>query len=180
MAIVANRTARRRAEVAAELASAFQHHQAGRFARAAARYRKILDKSPDNPDALHLLGLLALREGRGERAVQLIGKAVTVLPGFAEAHSNLGNANRLAGHIAEASANYRRAIALRPDFAPAYSNLGQLLCEPGEFCRRAGELPASGGVGSVSGRGAKPSWPRLAWARPSRRGLSGTQPSRAA
>jgi len=35
MAIVANRTARRRAEGAAELASAFQHHQAGRFARAA-------------------------------------------------------------------------------------------------------------------------------------------------
>jgi tetratricopeptide (TPR) repeat protein len=146
MAIVANRTARRRAEGAAELASAFQHHQAGRFARAATLYRKILDKTPDNPDALHLLGLLALREGRGERAVQLIGKAVTVLPEFAEAHSNLGNANRLAGHIVEASANYRRAIALRPDFAPAYSNLGQLLCEQGNFvaalanCRRAVEL----------------------------------------
>ena len=101
---------------------------------------------PDNPDALHLLGILALREGRGDRAAQLIGKAVTILPEFAEAHSNLGNANRLVGRVAQASANYRRAIALRPDFAPAYSNLGQLLCEQGDFvaalanCRRAVEL----------------------------------------
>ena len=66
MATVAKRTARRQAGMAAELAAAFQHHQAGRFERAAALYRKILDKTPDNPDALHLLGVLALGEGRAE------------------------------------------------------------------------------------------------------------------
>jgi tetratricopeptide (TPR) repeat protein len=131
--------------VEAQLAAAFQHHQAGRFERAASLYRQILNKKPDHPDALHLLGILALREGRGDRAVQLIGKAVTILPEFAEAHSNLGNANRSVGRVAQASANYRRAIELRPDFAPAYSNLGQLLCEQGDFvaalanCRRAVE-----------------------------------------
>ena len=146
MARVGNRIARRPAGLAAELKAAFQHHQAGRFERAANLYRKILNKAPDNPDALHLLGLLALREGRAERAVQLIGKAVTMLPNSAEAHSNLGNSQRAAGRPAEACACYRRAIAAQPDFALAHNNLGCLLCDEGDFaaaltsCQRAVEL----------------------------------------
>jgi tetratricopeptide (TPR) repeat protein len=143
---VGNQMPRRQAGLAAELKAAFQHHQAGRFERAAFLYRKILNKAPGNPDALHLLGLLALGEGRAERAVQLIGKAVRMLPNFAEAHSNLGNAQRAAGRPVEACGCYRRAIAAQPDFALAHNNLGCLLSEKGDFaaaltsCQRALEL----------------------------------------
>jgi tetratricopeptide (TPR) repeat protein len=143
MATIANRTGWRQAGTAGELAAALEHHRSGRIGRAAAIYRKILNKAPDNPDALNLLGVVALGEGRPERAVQLIGKAVAALPNFAEAHSNLGNAQRAAGRLGEACASYRRAIALQPDFAAAHNNLGRTLCEQGDFtaalasCERA-------------------------------------------
>src|SRR3984893_4694862 len=55
MASVGNRMPRRQAGLAAELTAAFQHHQPGRVERAATLYRKILNKAPHNPDALHLL-----------------------------------------------------------------------------------------------------------------------------
>jgi tetratricopeptide (TPR) repeat protein len=129
-----NRTDRRRqAALAADLSSALEHHRAGRLERAETLYRKLLQKSPGNPDALHLLGVVALERGHPDRAIQLIGKALAVVPNFAEGHSNLGNALRAAGQLADACLSYRRAIALRPDFAVAHSNLGRALCEQRDF-----------------------------------------------
>ncbi len=136
----------RQASIATELSAAFEHHRAGRIKRASALYRKILNKAPDNPDALHLLGVIALSDRRPERAIRLIGRAVAVSPGSAEAYSNLGNAQHAAGRPAEACASYRRAIDLSPDFAVAHSNLGRVLCEEGDFaaasrsCERAVEI----------------------------------------
>jgi hypothetical protein len=43
---------------------ALGHHQAGRWAEADALYRQILAAEPDNPDALHLRGVLAHQTGR--------------------------------------------------------------------------------------------------------------------
>ena len=143
MAGIANRSARRQAGSAGELAAAVAHHQAGRLKQAAAGYRKILNKEPGNGNALHLLGVIALSEGRPQRAIRLIRKALVALPDFAEAHSNLGNAEWAAGLSSEACESYRRAVALDPDCAPAHNNLGLLLCEKGDFatalahCRRA-------------------------------------------
>ena len=122
------------------------NHRAGRLKRASAIYHKILNKAPDNPDALHLLGVIALSDRRPERAIQLIGKAVAVSPRSAEAYSNLGNAQHAAGRPAEACASYRRAIDLNPNFAAAHNNLGRVLCEQGDFvaalrsCERAVEI----------------------------------------
>jgi tetratricopeptide (TPR) repeat protein len=128
------------------LAAAYEHHRAGHAERAAALCGAILDKMPDNPEALHLLGVIALGEGRPERAVRLIGQAVAAVPDFAEAHCNLGKAQHAAGRPGEACASYRRAITLQPDFALAHSNLGRILCEQRDFatavvsCERAVEF----------------------------------------
>src|ERR1700732_3490388 len=100
-----------------ELLAGLEHHRAGRLKRASAIYRKILNKAPDNPDALHLLGVVALSDRRPARAIQLIGKAIAVSPRSAEAYSNLANAQHAAGRPAEAHASYRRAIDLNPNFA---------------------------------------------------------------
>ena len=124
---------RRQAASSADLTVALEHHQAGRLDRAEALYRKFLRKSPGNPDALHLLGVLAIARGNPDRAIQLIGKALAVVPNFAQGHSNLGNALRAGGRFADACVSYRRAIALRPDFAAAHANLGLALCEQGDF-----------------------------------------------
>jgi tetratricopeptide (TPR) repeat protein len=137
---------RRRAASTAGLAAGLEHHRVGRLERAESLYRQFLRKSPDNPDALHLLGVIAAARGQAQEAVRLISRALARVPNFAEGHSNLGNALRAVGRPAEACDSYRRAIALRPDFAAAHTNLGLALCELGQFaaaagsCRRAVEL----------------------------------------
>jgi tetratricopeptide (TPR) repeat protein len=143
MAITGNRPPRRRAGEEAELAEAVWHHRAGRLREAASGYRRVLAKTPGEPDALHLLGVMAISEGDPEHAIRLIRRAIIALPNFAEAHSNLGNALRAAARTEEACDSYRRAVALDPNCAPAHANLARLLCEKGEFaaalvsCRRA-------------------------------------------
>ena len=133
----------RHAAPTADLTAALEHHRAGKLDRAEALYRKFLRKAPGNPDALHLLGVIAAARGDPDQAIELIGKAVAAVPNFAQGHSNLGNALRAAGRLADACASYRQAITLRPDFAAAHSNLGLALCEQGHFvaavasCQRA-------------------------------------------
>ena len=108
-----------------------EHHHAGRLDRAEALYRKALDKAPDHPDALHMLGVIATARGRPERAIQLIGRMLQIVPDFPDAHLNLGNALRVAGKPEQAIASYQRAIALRPDYAMAYSNLARVMNDTG-------------------------------------------------
>src|ERR1700730_17181355 len=72
-----NRAERRRQTAStADLTVALDHHRAGRLNRAEALYRKFLRKSPGHPDALHLLGVIAVLRGDAGRAIELIGQAL--------------------------------------------------------------------------------------------------------
>ena len=72
------------------LADALAHHRAGRLAQAETRYRRILEAQPDNPDALHLLGLVLFQTNRPGRAVPLIREAIARNARVAGYHANLG------------------------------------------------------------------------------------------
>ena len=54
------------------LEQALAHHRAGQLQQAEAIYRQILRSQPDHPDALHLLGVVALQAGRNDTAVMYI------------------------------------------------------------------------------------------------------------
>ncbi|ALG75516.1 hypothetical protein VY88_28315 [Azospirillum thiophilum] len=107
------------------LTAAVQHHQSGRLAVAARVYRRILEITPDQTDALHLLGLVARRTGQLHAALRLLARSLRISPDMAEPRLNLGNILRDHGH-GTASTAYRSAIALRPDLTAAYENLGGL------------------------------------------------------
>jgi tetratricopeptide (TPR) repeat protein len=64
---------------------------------------------------------------QGKNALPAMQKAAELLPGDAQAHSNLGNALQSVGQIGEAAASHRRALALKPDSAEAHNNLGNAL-----------------------------------------------------
>jgi len=121
------------------------------LAEAEALYRQILAQSPQHPDALHWLGVLACGTGHLEAAIDLIGRAIAVRPDSPEAHCNLGNALRSHGQHDRAIAAYSRAVALRADFAEAYNNLGNALRDKAGSRTRS---PPSAGR-SRSG----PTWP---------------------
>ena len=112
---------------------AVQHHNSGRLHEAESIYQQILRADPNQPDALHLLGVIAHQAGKNDRAVDLITKALAIRPVYAEAHNNLGIALKELGKLDEAVASYHKSLAIKPDYAEAHNNLGNALSDQGQL-----------------------------------------------
>jgi tetratricopeptide (TPR) repeat protein len=102
-------------------------HSAGQFEDAEAAYQLVLKQSPGNPDALHLLGLIALQFRRYPIALDLIGRAITMKPGIADFHVNLGVALSALGKHNEAIQAHSRALNLQPEHSLALRHLADAL-----------------------------------------------------
>jgi hypothetical protein len=90
-------------------------HQQGKVAEAEPLYRQALALSPNDPDALHLLGVARRALGEPLDAIPLIRKALEISPGLHAAHRNLGNAYSDSGQYALAADHYRRFLAVESD-----------------------------------------------------------------
>ncbi|MBP2315854.1 tetratricopeptide repeat protein [Azospirillum soli] len=123
------------ATIAEALALALDHHLAGRLAEAQVLYTRVLDAEPDQPDALHFLGVLAGQLGEHAVGLQLIGRAIDQRPEAADMHANAANVLRAADRAADAVAAYRRAVALQPDFAEAWADMATALRTNGDTRR---------------------------------------------
>ena len=122
----------------AVLAEAFRQLNDGRPARAAQVLGKLLQASPDDPDALHYLGVAQYQLGDYDPAIASLNKAVGIAPDYAEAHNSLGTIHLEAQRHSEAAACFRRAVELRPDYANAFTNLGNALRDGGDLEPAAG------------------------------------------
>jgi protein O-GlcNAc transferase len=91
-----------------------EHHQAGRLHDAKHFYEQVLALNPRHPDALHLLGVVALQRGDPDRAVTLIEKAIQAQPANPGFHANLAQAWLATQHVADALAAFRSAARLDP------------------------------------------------------------------
>jgi protein O-GlcNAc transferase len=116
---------------------ALQHHQSGRLAEAEALYREVLAGDPEDVDALHFLGVIALQRGDPLRAAEMISRALARNAGNAPAHNNLGTALSAQGKAKEALVCFLDALALQPDYADAMCNLGGALMVLGDPERAA-------------------------------------------
>ena len=125
-------------DASASAALGLQQHQAGRLAQAEALYREALAKDPDNVDAWHFLGVIALQRGDPAQAVHLISNALSRNASNAAAHNNLGNALVALGKRLESLSAYVEAIALQPEFADALCNLGKVLRSLGKLEKAIG------------------------------------------
>ncbi len=101
--------------------------QAGDLTAAAAAYRRVLVREPNNADALHLLGMVEFSRGRVETAVTLIAEAIRKRPQVAAFHNNLGNALLAGGKAEEACLAFEEALRLAPAYAEAMVNYGNAL-----------------------------------------------------
>ncbi|HEX4052901.1 MAG TPA: tetratricopeptide repeat protein [Tepidisphaeraceae bacterium] len=107
--------------------SALAHHRANRIDQAEQTYRLILNASPNEPDALEMLGALLSQRGRHGEGLALIDRALALRPHAADYHANRGLILSNIGRNDEAVAAYRAALALRPDSPIALYNLGNSL-----------------------------------------------------
>jgi len=109
-----------------KLFGAFEAYQRDRLAETVATCRSILQRHANQPDALHLLGLVAQRQGKLADALSLIDQAIR-LAANDSMHSNRGIVLQATGRYDEAIAAYSSAIALNPSAAAVYSNMGACL-----------------------------------------------------
>ena len=108
------------------LDSALAAHRAGDLDAAAKGYRAVLERVPDQADALHLLGLVRLSQGTAAEAEELIRRALKRSKGVAEIWNSLGNALAAQDKSKEASKAFREALAINPKLVGALVNLGRL------------------------------------------------------
>ena len=113
------------------LKDAFALHQQGRFAEAEQLYAQVLKAQPQNFQALHLMGVLAVQTGHPARGVDHLRAAIALEPRQALAHRDLGNALQLLGRTAEALASYDKALHFSPTMADAHNGRGAMLAALG-------------------------------------------------
>jgi len=122
------------------LEQAVELHQAGRTAEAAELYERLIAETPRHFDATHLLGVIALQDGRLERAEALITSALLINPQDGSAISNLGTVYLRKREFDSAREQFARAVTLQPDSINALSNLGTALRELGRSREALGPL----------------------------------------
>jgi len=121
------------ATTSALLDRAMQQLRARQWDDAAATLRQILDRAPDQPAALQLLGVATFESGRGDEAVRLMQRAIAAVPDYVEAHYNLANMFLFQGRLAEAEAGFRRTLELDPQHLGARLNLSGTLGRMGRL-----------------------------------------------
>lgn len=109
------------------LARAIEMHKEGRTGPAADLYRKVLASEPENPAALHWLGLLHNQQGEPARAVELLSRAVALRPSVPAFHLNLAEAYRNLGDLKRALGSARLALQIAPEFPEALCTYGLVL-----------------------------------------------------
>ncbi len=112
---------------------ATQYHQAGQLESAETLYYQVLQLEPTNPDALHLLGVIALQRNNYDQAEQLIRQAIQLAPTVPYFYNNLGNVLKHTGRLSEAMTCFQQALMLLPNYPDAYQNLGNGYLEQSQW-----------------------------------------------
>ena len=101
-------------------------HRSGRLSEAEAGYRELLAANPDDPDVLHLLGILRAQCGDSAEGLALVQRAIEHDGERAVFQHTLGEMRLHAGDLDAAEAAYLRAKELNPNLTIAHTGLGQI------------------------------------------------------
>lgn len=99
--------------------------RAGRLADAEQRYREILERMPEDPGALHYLGLLNYQRGSLESAEALIERSLKLAPERADACNDLGVVKLKGCKPNEAIRLFSRALEFDGNHLDALNNLAE-------------------------------------------------------
>ena len=102
-------------------------YHAGDLPGAEKRFEAVVRYSPQHAGALHLLGVIAYRNGEYETAIERLQRAVSINGENHVFYSNLCAALQMQKRLAEAEAAARKALAINPNFLDAHNNLGNVL-----------------------------------------------------
>ncbi|WP_240655535.1 tetratricopeptide repeat-containing sulfotransferase family protein [Paraburkholderia phosphatilytica] len=114
------------------LERAYAHWNAGQAEQAEILAQRVLAEWPGQPDALHLLGLMAHAYGNLDLAISHLRQACQSPRAPAVYSSNLAEMYRQKGMLPEGEEAAQRAVAMEPGLVSGWNNLGILLQEAGK------------------------------------------------
>jgi tetratricopeptide (TPR) repeat protein len=131
--------------------SAAYLQRTGSYQASAAKWKAVLELSPDDELAHRNLGTVLLMTGHREESAVHIRKALELRlraaleadPASARGYNDLGALLAQSGRMEEAVAQFRQAVALQPDFAAARASLGGALAKLGRLDEALAELRAA-------------------------------------
>ena len=109
------------------LQAAWAHRSRGNISQAENICHQIIQVAPRNADALNLLGVLMMQDGRVDLATDYFTRTLTINANNPEFHSNLGLALHEQGNLSGAEKQYRKAITIKDDYVDAHYNLHAVL-----------------------------------------------------
>lgn len=115
------------------LEEAVSLHQNGGIERAEEIYRRVLEYSPQEPNALNLMGTCAAHRKDFEPAADWFLQAIKQDKSRADFHSNLASAYIESGRYPEARHSVEKALKLTPQFADGRYNHGRVLMKFEEY-----------------------------------------------
>jgi aspartate beta-hydroxylase len=125
--------------------------QEGRVAEAERAGEAVLERSPDDIEALNLVALAAARSGKPVRAAALLGRATRIDPANPVSFHHLARAHEAAGDLAAALEAMAAALQLKPGFFLARLHYGSLLEHAGrpapavlQYARALNDAQAAG------------------------------------
>src|SRR5262249_46244448 len=109
----------------ATLVEAIRLEKEGRYNEATTRCQAVLKLNPRHPDALHLLGVIAMRQSRLADAEDVLRKTLKIAPELAEAHINLAHVYALQEKWRERIAALKAALVLLPGRHDLITSIGK-------------------------------------------------------
>jgi tetratricopeptide (TPR) repeat protein len=111
-------------DIDALVGEAIQLHQSGNIQAAVERYTRILAQEPENPNALHFIGLTQYQSGQPSTAMEAMWRSLALTPKEPEFFSNYSAAAWSAGRYAEGLWAAEHALSLNENHPGALNNLG--------------------------------------------------------
>lgn len=115
------------------LTQAAQLHNQKDYPKADALYRTILQKDPNNIQALHFHALILAENNQLDTSIELLERTLKSEPKRADFFHNTASIHARIGNLERAIELFSEAIFLKPDYAEAYFSLIEIRNNRNEF-----------------------------------------------
>ncbi len=117
------------------LQQGMEKHNQRLYQEAELNYRKVLDIDPEQPDAIHFIGVLAYNVGNFTAAKKYLRQAIQLSPDHAGCYCNMGNVYQQEGDFKTSIQYYEKTLKHDASHHLAMNNLGVAHIRLGDYDR---------------------------------------------